>query len=186
GGVSSPRAARAGWGARWPWTVLNRLERPPRYGQRAPVVSRPRRAPLRRPWLWVLALLVAAEATVLVLLLQPHPASPPPGLLVVAHAPTLVRLQGEGRLTRPRAGEPVEVEEGVTLEPGDAIETGDSGRAALTWPGGAVATVDPQSSLLVRSAVDEPTPRLVLEHGGLWMDAGREPTALTVEALTPD
>jgi hypothetical protein len=134
----------------------------------------------------VLALLIAAEATLLALLLQPHTASAPPGLLVVARAPTLVRLQGDVRLTRPGAGETVLVDDAVTLESRDAIETGDSGRAVLTWPGGAVATVDPQSSLLVRSAVDEATPRLVLERGGLWMDAGPEPTAPTVEALTPD
>src|SRR5262249_11378615 len=108
------------------------------------------------------------------------------GLVVVAQAPTFIRLQGEARMGRPARGESVTVDGAASLEPYDAIETGAQGRAAITWPRGAAATLEPESLARLLPGSADGTVRLELQRGGVWLSTGPDAGSALVELSTPD
>jgi ferric-dicitrate binding protein FerR (iron transport regulator) len=68
---------------------------------------------------------------------------------------------------------------GQPLLEGQTLETGATGRGALTLPDGISARVDRGSRLVVAAA-----DRLVLERGTLYVDSGSEPTS-PLDVVTP-
>jgi hypothetical protein len=150
-----------------------------------PEARRAGRAPWQRGWRGLAAGLVLAECLVLGLLLA-RTSQAPAGVYVLAREPTLVRLQGDAALWRQTAPDPAAVAGAVTLVPNDRVQTGPAGRAAITWPQGATATLDPDSGAVLLPAATDGVTRVQLAGGGLWLDSGPHPSAAALELLTPE
>lgn len=145
--------------------------RPWAAASRAPLRRLPRRraGAGRGPRRWLLVGLVAVEAAALVALVRP--AAERPAQLHTVTQTTVVRLGGDLRLWRAGAATPLSVTDAAVLTALDRLETGGDGRAAIAWPSGASASLEPASSIELREAA-EPAPNLLLAAGGVWVRGG--------------
>jgi hypothetical protein len=139
-----------------------------------------------RRWLVPAVGALALGAALLWNLAGPRAPEPSPGVLVRAQEPTVVGLQGDVLVWRAGARAPTTARGAVVVGTDDRVQTGPSGRASIAWPRGAVATLDAQSAIMLLPGAADDVVRVQLLEGSLWLDGGAEPSALTVEAFTPD
>lgn len=157
----------------------------PRWPVDSTVGLRSKSTSLLRVGIWLMAAILLSEAAAVVL--WPKPVrSPGTGLIVIAQAPTLARLEGTVRVRRQPGGDAHPVDGPAIVQRDDQIETDAAGRATITWPRGAVATLDPQTVAQIRPGIDEAATSLVLHGGALWVDAGSGVAATPIEVVTPD
>src|SRR5439155_4774021 len=83
-------------------------------------------------------------------------------------------ITGDVGLLSPGAAEWIEPHEGLPLEPGDHIRTGDDGRVEVTMSQNAVWALEPETDL-VAEHMDANTGRFTLSSGTLLgkVDSGR-------------
>lgn len=153
---------------------------------RAPqlVLPLPRLRVARRAWLALAAVALAASIGDVVTLGRGG-APRDTGLLLVADEPTLVRLSGTVRLWRADT-DWMTVESATAVRPGDRVRTEADGYAAVTWPSGAAAALDPDGALTIAPPAPDGTVRVELGAGAAWLDGGHEPGSRPVEALTAE
>ncbi len=132
----------------------------------------------------LLAVVLAGCAAYLLAVRAGQP--PATGVFVLAREPTAVVLQGEVALWRAPAREAVPLTAAVALVPDDRLQTGPSGRAAITWPHGATITIEPHSTLVLLPAATDGVTRVQLAGGALWLDQGVAGAPSAVEVLTPE
>ncbi|HEY7060927.1 MAG TPA: FecR domain-containing protein [Chloroflexota bacterium] len=157
----------------------------------------PRPSPPRPRWLTgqrlagrralgIAALAVVVAAGLLWYVVMPRQPQAPPGLLVRAQEPTVVNLAGDVLVWRAGAREPTVAQDAVIVGPDDRVQTGTAGRASVAWPRGAVATLDPQSAIMLLPGAADDGVRVQLTEGSLWLDGGPDAAAQSAEVFTPD
>jgi hypothetical protein len=132
----------------------------------------------------LLAVVLAGCAAYLLAVRAGQP--PATGFFVLAREPTAVVLQGEVALWRAPAREAVPITAAVALVSDDRLQTGPSGRAAITWPHGATITLEPHSTLVLLPTATDGVTRVQLAGGALWLDQGAAGAPSAVEVLTPE
>jgi hypothetical protein len=97
---------------------------------------------------------------------------------------TLNEIQGDVSAKQPQAAEYSPAEDGLTLETGGEVQTGDDGRTRVNLSNGTFFRAGPSSHFVLQTLEDDngdPLTRLQLEFGRVWVIL----TAGTLEIETP-